>query len=358
MRYYNPINKNNTTMKSNVKLLPVLIIMIAMVKSVTAQNIAINSSGSLPDTSAMLDVSSTVKGFLAPRMTTTQRNNIVLPATGLLIYNTSTSSFNVNTGTAATPGWVPLASGTNSLNGLSGNTQTFATGTGGSDFTISSSGTVHTFNIPDAGSAARGLITTGTQTIAGAKSFTGNITVGGTLTVSSVGSGTASDSILTINSSGQVKMRTVSDVMATATMPVLLVAASRTTSYTTASGYSTLAYNSTTVNVGTAYNTSTGIFTAPATGLYEISFHNMYTVANSVNNRLNARIMVNGAVETEAAGSLTPYSGTTVAGTISARTVVQMSAGQTASVSIGGLNNTMTPSVSTGQHTFKILRLK
>ncbi len=64
-------------------------------------------------------------------------------------------------------------SGISTLNTLTGTTQTFATGTGGSDFNISSSGTTHTFNIPDASASSRGLITTGTQTFAGSKNFTG-----------------------------------------------------------------------------------------------------------------------------------------------------------------------------------------
>ena len=53
-----------------------------------AQNVAINADASLPNSSAMLDVSSTTKGFLPPRMTLAQRNLINLPATGIIIYQT------------------------------------------------------------------------------------------------------------------------------------------------------------------------------------------------------------------------------------------------------------------------------
>ena len=65
-------------------------------------------------------------------------------------------------------------SGISTLNTLTAGTQTFAVGTGGSDFNISSATSTHTFNIPDAGASARGLVTTGTQTFAGTKTFTGS----------------------------------------------------------------------------------------------------------------------------------------------------------------------------------------
>jgi len=50
--------------------------------------------GTTPDGSAALDISSTTKGFLPPRMTTAQRDAIASPANGLIIYNTTTGSLN------------------------------------------------------------------------------------------------------------------------------------------------------------------------------------------------------------------------------------------------------------------------
>ena len=78
-----------------------------------AQNVAINTDGSTPDASAMLDIKSTTKGLLAPRMTTTQQNAISSPATGLLVFNTTDNLFRVNTGTPASPVWTALSAATN-----------------------------------------------------------------------------------------------------------------------------------------------------------------------------------------------------------------------------------------------------
>ena len=58
-----------------------------------AQNVAINGSGANADNSAMLDVSSTSKGFLAPRMSTIQRTGITTPANGLLVFDTDTKTY-------------------------------------------------------------------------------------------------------------------------------------------------------------------------------------------------------------------------------------------------------------------------
>ena len=58
-----------------------------------------------PDSSALVDLSSTQKGFLIPRMTTEQRNLIEGPAVALQIYNLTTQDIEVNTGTPALPVW-------------------------------------------------------------------------------------------------------------------------------------------------------------------------------------------------------------------------------------------------------------
>lgn len=56
-----------------------------------------------PSKSAVLDLTSTTKGLLTPRMTILQRNAIAAPALGLIIYNTDDASFNTYNG--ATLGW-------------------------------------------------------------------------------------------------------------------------------------------------------------------------------------------------------------------------------------------------------------
>ena len=100
-----------------------------------------------PNASAKLDVFATDKGFLAPRMTAAQKNAITTPASGLLIYQTDTTSgFYVNSGTSASPVWTRInmdwtRSG-NDISYTAGNVSIAGNLTGGNSATSKLSGFV------------------------------------------------------------------------------------------------------------------------------------------------------------------------------------------------------------------------
>lgn len=91
-----------------------------IVNAVTAQSVAINTDGAVADATAILDVKSTAKGMLIPRLTTAQRTGIATPATGLLVFDTDTNAFWYYNGTQ----WTKLEAAGNSwsLGGNSGTT--------------------------------------------------------------------------------------------------------------------------------------------------------------------------------------------------------------------------------------------
>ncbi|MEO5564934.1 MAG: tail fiber domain-containing protein [Chitinophagaceae bacterium] len=111
-----------------------------------AQNVAINEDGSLPNANAMLDVKSSTKGLLIPRVSTTGR--LAIPNTkGLLVYDTTANSFWYNTGT----GWENMAAASSgagwSLTGNSGTTSSNFLGTTDSKPLIIKVGNVHSGRI-------------------------------------------------------------------------------------------------------------------------------------------------------------------------------------------------------------------
>ena len=74
------------------KIYSLFIVCLILVMPSVAQNVAINEDGSLPHPKAILDVKSTNKGILIPRISTSDR--VAMRATkGLLVYDTTTSSF-------------------------------------------------------------------------------------------------------------------------------------------------------------------------------------------------------------------------------------------------------------------------
>ncbi len=79
-------------MKRCFPLLVLLLILIDLING-HSQNVAINNSGVPAASSAMLDISSSDKGLLIPRLNSTQRMAILSPAQGLMVYDTDSRGF-------------------------------------------------------------------------------------------------------------------------------------------------------------------------------------------------------------------------------------------------------------------------
>ncbi|MFH1120694.1 MAG: tail fiber domain-containing protein [Bacteroidota bacterium] len=102
----------------------IYIILLTAGISVNAQ-VAINTDNSDPDPSSMLDVKSIDKGLLLPRMTQAQRDAIITPAGGLMVFQTdNTPGLYYNSGSGASPVWVIAGNG--SAWGLAGTSGTIA----------------------------------------------------------------------------------------------------------------------------------------------------------------------------------------------------------------------------------------
>jgi hypothetical protein len=100
----------------------------AVILGETTQSIIIGAYSGL-SASAKVQVDSTTQGFLQPRMTTTQRNAIATPATGLSVYNTTTNTSDFYNGTAWISGGINIYNSDGTLTGnrtmtMGGNTLT------------------------------------------------------------------------------------------------------------------------------------------------------------------------------------------------------------------------------------------
>jgi hypothetical protein len=134
--------------------------------AVSAQSIEINPNGGT-NASAILDLKSTTKGFLLPRMTNAQMRAIPSPAQGLLAFCTDCSTngdYYFYKGTA----WVALGSTTVSVSTTMGSVSDNSNVNGA---TITNG----VLNLAPANATNPGIITTTTQTIAGVKTFSNGI---------------------------------------------------------------------------------------------------------------------------------------------------------------------------------------
>jgi hypothetical protein len=75
------------------------VFLLLILHQVNAQSLAINADGSTANASALLDIKSTTKGMLIPRMTSADRTGIGTPANGLLVYDVDSLAFSYYNGT-------------------------------------------------------------------------------------------------------------------------------------------------------------------------------------------------------------------------------------------------------------------
>jgi hypothetical protein len=75
------------------KIFLTLSMILPLVLNVRSQSGSVGIGTTTPNASAVLDIQSTEKGILVPRMTTLQRNAINNAATGLLVFDNTTGSF-------------------------------------------------------------------------------------------------------------------------------------------------------------------------------------------------------------------------------------------------------------------------
>src|SRR4051812_15861598 len=134
-------------------LIVLFLLQFVIISKTFSQSVSINTTGNAADTSAILDITSSSKGILIPRMTQAQKLAIFQPAAGLLIYQLDGVAgfyfYNV------TLGWKLLAgatgsTGITSLNGLTDADQTLVVGASGTAPNWSSGAAAHTLNIPRA----------------------------------------------------------------------------------------------------------------------------------------------------------------------------------------------------------------
>lgn len=164
---------------------------------------------------ALFSAGSTITSNSAIQYSTSANSNTLSLLSGIKIGTNTTVAASAGTGAIRyNSGVLEYSDGVNwntlgvagagilTLNALNATAQTMVVGTAGTDFAISSASSTHTFNLPDAGSSARGVVTTGTQTLAGVKTFSNNAVFSSYMTVGDIISRDNSDASISV-SSGQ-----------------------------------------------------------------------------------------------------------------------------------------------------------
>ena len=99
-------------MKTKIYFL-LLILFPGIQYNANSQGVSINEDGAEPDSSALLDLQSTSKGLLVPRMAQYQITDIQDPANGLIVFNTTDNKYYAYLETENA--WKEISYGTNSM---------------------------------------------------------------------------------------------------------------------------------------------------------------------------------------------------------------------------------------------------
>jgi len=98
----------------NLKFSTILLILLLIIIQDSFSQILISDDTGTADASAILEIRSDNKGVLIPRMDSPTRENILSPAQGLLVFDTTIGSFFIyGETTKGTPGWIDLSTNAN-----------------------------------------------------------------------------------------------------------------------------------------------------------------------------------------------------------------------------------------------------
>lgn len=268
-----------------------------------------------PSASSLLDLSSTTRGFLAPRMTTLQRNNIAAPVKGLLVYDTDANAmYHFNGSAWATVGFSLPYTGSINVAGSALN----ITNTGSGD---AITGTAQSSNAIGVGGYAQ---LSGSYGVYGNNNSSGGFGVGGASTSGtavygfSSGSGTALRGVSTsgygLLTSGNLRFTggntnpsdgavlTSVDANGNAVWKPNKIAFSASVAENqaiTSNAYRKIEFSTENYDFGGGFlpytgttTTASSVYTAPVAGLYHFSAGMRFYIISSIHNIDFAQIMI------------------------------------------------------------------
>jgi hypothetical protein len=166
------------------KMILIFIVVFAAIEG-AAQNVGIGTTS--PDSKALLDITSTTKGVLFPRMTTSQRLAITTTPNGLMVYDTDKNEFYHYNGS----GWRPILNGDywirpiTSRRRISNAIDSVGIGTNSPTEWLDVDGNIRSRNniLADNNLSAGSISTPGNIIVAGTSVLSGDVTTNGDLTV-------------------------------------------------------------------------------------------------------------------------------------------------------------------------------